>query len=145
MATTTKTATGPVLTAVYDALNVAAITSTLGAGVYETMAPQRATFPYVLITTPSGVPFDTFGTAGKERVVQVHVFGSSAAYESGTQVNALCDTVVELLQDQALTVSGHTLTGLRYDQDIDAAAEDVGGLVILHRVVSFRVHVQETS
>lgn len=142
-ATTTKTATGPVLTAVYTALNVAAITTTLGCGVYESMLPQKVAYPALRISTPSGVPWDTLGSAGKERVVQVHVFGSSADYESGSQVNAICDKVVELLQDQALSVSGHTLAAIRYEQDTDGADEDVDGVVILHRVISFRVHVIE--
>lgn len=144
MSTTTTTATGPVLTAVYGALNVAAITTTLGCGVYDTIVPQTSALPYLRITTPTGNPWDTFGKAGKERIVQVHVFGSAETYESGYQVNAICDKVVELLQDQALTVTGHVLAGLRYDQDIDAAADDVNGVPVLHRVVSFRVHIQET-
>lgn len=144
MATTTKTAAGAVLTAVYNALNVAALTTVLGAGVYETMAPQGAAFPYVLITTPSGVPFDTFGRAGKERVVQVHVFASGAVNESGTQVSAISDKVVELVNHQALTVSGHDLVKIQYEQDTDAAPEDVNGIQIMHRVVSFRAHLQES-
>ncbi|OFW37652.1 MAG: hypothetical protein A3J29_06155 [Acidobacteria bacterium RIFCSPLOWO2_12_FULL_67_14b] len=143
MATTTKTATGPVLTAIYNALNVAAITTTLGCGVYETVIPQNVALPYLRISTPSGLPWDTFGAAGKERVVQVHVFASTAAYESGYQVNAICDKVVELLQDQALSVTGHSLAGLRYEQDTEGADEDVDGVQIVHRVVSFRVHVIE--
>lgn len=144
MATTTKTATGPVLTAVYTALNVAAITSTLSCAVYETLAPQNATFPYLVVSTPSGSPWDTFGAAGKERVVQVHVFASTAAYESGFQVNAICDAAMLLLQDQALSVSGHLLASLRYEQDTDGATEDVEGVAIVHRVVAFRAHVIET-
>lgn len=144
MATTTKTATGPVLTAVYTALNVAAITTTLGCGVYESVIPQGTAFPCLRISTPSGLPWDTFGAAGKERVVQVHVFASTAAYESGFQVNAICDAVMLLLQDQALSVSGHLLAGLRYEQDTEGADEDVEGVQIVHRVLSFRVHVIET-
>jgi len=144
MATTTKTATGPVLTAIYVALNVAAITSTLGCGVYETVLPQGVAFPCLRISTPSGVPWDTFGAAGKERVVQVHVFASTAVYESGFQVNALSDQVIALLEHQALSVSGHTLAALQYEQDTEGADEEVDGVQIVHRVLSFRVHVIES-
>jgi hypothetical protein len=144
MATTTKTGTGPVLTAIYNALNVTAIVTTLGCGVYETIIPQGSSFPCLRISTPSAVPWDTVGAAGKERVVQVHVFGSIAAYESGFQVNAICDKVVELLQHQALTVSGHLLAALQYEQDTEGADEEINGIQIVHRVVSFRVHVIES-
>ena len=144
MATTTKTATGPILTAVYNALNVTAIATTLGCGVYETVIPQAASLPYLRISTPSGIPWDTFGAAGKERVLQVHVFASTAVYESGYQVNAICDKVIELLQHQALSVSGHLLAGLQYEQDTDGAEEEVDGVQIVHRVLSFRVHVIES-
>jgi len=144
MATTTKLATGPILTAIYTALNVAAITSTLGCEVYETVVPQGAVLPYLRISTPSGIPWDTFGAAGKERVVQVHVFASTAVYESGFQVDAICDQVVALLQHQALAVTGHTLASLQYEQDTDGADEIIDGVLIVHRVVSFAAHVIET-
>lgn len=143
MATTTKTATGPVLAAIYAALNVASITSTLGCGVYETVVPQGSAFPYLRIATPSGVPWDTFGAAGKDRMVNVHVFGTTDTVLSGSGVNAICDQVVLLLQDQALSVTGFTLASLRYEQDIDGASEEVGGVQILHRVLMFRVFVIE--
>ena len=145
MATTTKLAAGATLTAVYGALNVVAITTTLGCSVFERVVPQGSRPPYLRVSTPSGVTWDTFGKAGKDRIVQVHVFGSTRDYESQTQVNSICDKVVELLQHQAITVSGHTLCSLAYENDTDGADEEVLGEQIVHRVISFRAHMQEAA
>ena len=138
-ATATKLSAGPVMAAIYAALNVTAITTTLACGVYDDV-PRDAAFPYIHLSTPSGIPWDTFGSAGKQRVLQVHIYST---YEGGTEANSIADKVMELLQYQALSVSGHTLCGLQYESDTDASYEDDGGVKVVHRVVSFRVTVQE--
>lgn len=142
MATTTKTARGPVLAAVYTALNVAAITTTLGCGVYDNDADtQQVAFPFLRISTPSGVPWDTFGAAGKERTVQVSVFSQ---YRGGIQSQNILDKVVQLLQDVAHSVSGHVLAGFRLEQDGEGADEVIAGVKTTHKWVQFRVHVVES-
>lgn len=144
MATTLQTGTGAILTAVYTALNVTAIVTTLNCTVYETVVPQNVSYPFLRISTPSGTPWDTFGAAGKERVVQVHIFASTANYESGFERDAISDKVISLLQHQALSVTGHTLAALQYEQDTEGADEEVDGVLIVHRVLSFRAHVIES-
>lgn len=143
MATTTKTAAGPVIDAIYDALNVAAITAApptgFSCGVYDDV-PQTAAFPYLRISTPTGIPFDTFGTAGKERTVQVSVFSQ---YEGTKEAHDILDKVVQLLNHQALAITGHTTVLIDYEQDGGGAEEDVNGVKTVHTWARFRVIVQE--
>ena len=139
MATTTKTAAGPVMAAIYTALNVAAITSALGCAVYDDVT-QGAAFPYLRISTPSGIPWDTFGKAGKERVIEVHVFSQ---YRGRKEAQDILDQVIALLQYQALTISGHTTIVVNYEQDLDGEDEEIGGKKTVHKVGLFRVIVQE--
>ena len=140
MATTTKSGAGALLAAVYTALNVTAITTTLGCSVHDSV-PQTQTFPYLRISTPAGLPWDTFGKAGKTRVLHVDIFSQ---YRGRLEVQNIMDKTIELLQYQALSLSGHTLVNLAYEQDIDANDEDIVGVKTAHKVVMFRVHFQET-
>ena len=139
MATTATTAKSELLAAIGTALNVASITTTCG--VYDNDDDtQGVAFPFLRISTPTGVPWDTFGAAGKERTVQISVFSQ---YAGGLQAQQILNQVMVLLQDVSLSVSGHTLNGLRYESDGDGADEVIDGVKTLHKWIQFRVHVTE--
>lgn len=142
MATSVTTARGQLLEAVFTALNVAAITSTLSCGVYDDDAEtQGVAFPFLRISTPSGSPWDTFGAAGKERVLQVSVFSQAGG---GIEAQNILDAVMLLLNNQLLSVSGHVTCGLQYEQDGDGSDEVIAGVKTIHKWVDFRVHLQES-
>jgi hypothetical protein len=127
------------MAAVFGALNVSALTSTLGCAVHD-VVPQTPTFPYCRIDSPSGVSWDTFGAPGKRRSLWVHVFST---YAGGLQARQIVDQVIALLHDVALSVTGHVLCGLRYQQDVDGADENRGGVRVIHKVVMFDIHTQD--
>lgn len=140
MATTATSAEGEVMAAIGAALDVAAITTTLGCAVHDDV-PQAPTYPYIRFESPTGVPWDTFGQAGKERMVWVHVFST---YAGGLEYRAIVAKVIQLLQDVALSVSGHALARLRYEEDVNGADEDNGGVKVKHKIVMFRMNVLES-
>jgi len=139
VATSVTTSAGEILAAVYAALNVTSLVTTLGCPVYDDV-PQGSAFPYVVIGSSSGIPWDTFGKAGKQRVVTIHVY---SAYQGGLQARAIFAEIMALLNNQSLSVSGHSSVNVNYEQDVDASVEEVEGTKIVHKVLLFRVYVQE--
>jgi hypothetical protein len=134
-----KSAAWAVQAAAYAALNVAAYTA-LGGEVYDHV-PQTATYPYTRITVPSEIRFDCMGKAGKELLLQVHVFSDyRGQYEAAAAINK----AVELLHYTALTVTGYTHVSTQLDQIVPAFEEDVGGVTIQHQVATLRVWVEQT-
>ena len=129
--------------AIYTALNVSAITSTLGCGVYDHV-PQAPTFPYLRMQSPTETRQDTFGKAGKDCTVQVHFFTSSETYEGAGRAQALLSAVIGLLHYVPFAVTGFDHLACQYENGFDAGDDDVNGQVIKHYVATFRVQVMET-
>lgn len=141
MATTATTGQGAILAAVFTALNVSSITSTLSCGVYDDDAStQGVAFPFLRIGIISGVPWDTFGKAGKDADVQISVFSQ---YRGGLEAQNIEDQVIVLLQDVALSISGHALAGFRLKTLGNGADELINGVKTIHKWLRFQVHVIE--
>ena len=130
-------------TAIFTALDVASITTTLGCGVYD-QVPQPPTFPYLRVSAPTETRQDTFGKAGKDCTIQVHIFTASDGYEGGPRAQAILSQVIALLHYVAFSVSGHDLLACQYEQGIDAGDDDVNAQLVKHYVATFRIQVMET-
>jgi hypothetical protein len=137
-----KSALPAIWAAVYTALNVSALTSTLGCGVYDQI-PRKPVFPYLRISSPTEVPDDTFGSAGKACTVQLHIFTSAAGFEGAPQAQAILSAAIGLLHHVPFTVFGHDLLICEYEIGIDAGDDDVNGVQIKHYVATFRVLVMQ--
>lgn len=140
MATTTKTSAKEVLAAIYAALNVASITSTLGCKVFDDV-PQSVAFPYLRISSPNAQTWDTFGAAGKQRTVTIAVFTQYSGQYKAIQI---CDQVIVLLEHVSLTIASHVTCGVQYETDGEGADEVIAGKRVEHRFVQFTVTVQES-
>ena len=134
-------ALGPISVAVYAALNVPALTTTLSCGVYDDV-PRGAAFPYVRIAGETEVRLDTMGQAGKSCTLQVHIFSQ---HQGDQEAQAIASQVIALLHYQSLTVSGYELIAVQHDQTLNAGDETVNGLATRHYVVLFRIEVMQTS
>jgi hypothetical protein len=135
-ATASTTFRTTVQAAFFAALNVSAITSTLSCGVYGAdQSTQNARFPFLRISTPSGIGWPTVGRAGRRRIVQVSVFSQD---QSGSQANAILDKVMELRPYQTVTTEDEI-------QDGDGAEEVINNVRTFHKWVQFPVHLQESS
>lgn len=126
-----------VLTAVYTALNVAAMTAlcTVHNGV-----PQTATFPYLRTGDAVENREDCMGAPGKSVLVRLHVFSQE---RSDLESARIVSKAIELLHYQALTVAGHTLIASQYQQTFNGGTENVGAIETRHTVVEFIVTVRQ--
>lgn len=133
-------ALGPVSVAVFGLLNVAALTSLAPGGVTDD--PQQGiTFPFVWYEV-SEREQRGFGTRGLPEVeLRVHVFST---YEGMKEAQTITAKVIELLRDQALTVTGYTHCGhVFYDETVLLPNEELNGVKVREIVSMFRIYVEE--
>ena len=137
-----KSAVVDVLTPTFSALNVSGLTSLLGATGVTNKFPADPTYPYTRLEAPDQGRWDTFGKAGKELLVWVHVFSQA---KSDLIADNIVGKVIELLHYVAHTVGNHALARYQYDRDFNGEDELLQGVRTSHRIVQFRVNVQQTS
>lgn len=121
-----------VLVGVYSALNVASMTAICTGGIHNGV-PQSQTFPY-LRTEAFGTPDDTMGRSGDRIVVRLHIFTRGATDDVALQILSKSR---ELLEYQAVSVSGHVLAGCKYEQSYQAGTENIGAVETRHLVAEF--------
>lgn len=130
----------PVSAAVYGKLNVSALTS-LCAGVYDHI-PQGTAYPMVWYEVREPQDVRGFGTSGLPEVeLRVHVFST---YAGSNEAQTIAAKVIELLRDQALTVTGYNHCGrVFYDGTPDLGMQDINGVIVRELVPLFRIYVEE--
>lgn len=114
--------------AIYEKLNVSAVTSKLAggsAGLFHAAADQGAPFPFLVFNKQTGIPIRTLKGAqlnntlwAVKAVVQTDVPGSPSAAE---EIAKLAD---DELDGQSLNISGGTHRFLMREGDIDFAEID---------------------
>lgn len=89
-------------------------------GIYHHQAPDKASFPFVIISRSSSVPTEAFG---KPSVFDTDVWMVKAVDRNTTSdtAEAIADRAQTLLNDANLSISGGTLMYLRRQSDIDYA------------------------
>lgn len=99
--------------------------------------PQDSTFPYVVAGESSGLPWDTKDSDGMEQTLMVHTW---SRYRGSKEVKQIMSAIVDVIDQQALSVMGHTLVQLRFEfSDI---LLDLDGLT-RHGVQRFRAMTDE--
>lgn len=134
------TAIGGVYAAVFQALNVETMTGApptgLGCQVYDDV-PQARTFPYIRIGDGTEVNADAFDLGINNGTVRVHVF---SMYQGMKQAAAIMDHAEDLLDDELLPVTGHTMFGLYCESTLDLGAEELDGIgKVRHSLQVYRV------
>lgn len=132
-------ALSPVSVAIYGKLNVAGLTA-LVTGVYDDV-PQGVALPFVWYEVRE-TETRGFGAVGMPTVeLRVHVF---SRYEGASEAQSIGAKVIELLRDQALTVTGYSHAGrIFYDETVLLPNEDLDGVKVRELVALFRVIVEE--
>lgn len=133
---------GPVSVGVYTALNVSGLTALVSSRIYDDV-PQNPTFPFVWYEADEARDVRGMGTGGLPEVeLRVHVFST---YQGTAEGQAIAKKVIELLKDQALTVSGYAQAGrVFYDSTQVFADQIIQGVKVREFVVQFRVYVEES-
>lgn len=141
-----QSAISAVLAAFFSTLNVASVKTGLGyaVGVYGGPVPQTATKPYLRIRSVSEIQNSTYGRNGKDLVIAVDVFDD---YGGELRVAAIMSRVLALLNPagnyHALVVAGYIVIHVDYEQGLDAGTEEIVGVIAQHKVLLFRVTVEE--
>jgi len=125
-------------TTIYSALNVSAITSNLGCGVYDEVL-ENATYPFISLGEETAIDYSTKDTNGGEYTINIHIWSQ---YKGAKQTKEIMDKIHDLLHDSNLTVSGFNLINLRFEfSDI---MRDPDG-VTRHGVMRFRAIILGTN
>ena len=118
-------------TAIYTALNVSAITTTLGCGVYDEVI-EGNTYPFISLGEETTIDYSTMTAVGSETTINIHIWSQ---YKGSKQTKEIMDKIHDLLHDINLTVTGFNLINLRFEySDI---MRDTDG-VTRHGVMRFR-------
>jgi hypothetical protein len=121
--------------AVFDALAAAAaVTAFVGSRIYDGLAPEQVSFPYILIGESNGQSFDTKTDDGMEQVLEIHTFSQ---YRGNKQARQIMGAVLDAIDRQALSVTGHDLVLLRYENSIGPFGDP--DPTVRHGVQRFRV------
>lgn len=131
----------PVSIGVRAALNVGAMNLLVGTRIYEAV-PQNPTFPFIFYEVREIRDLRGFGTGGLPEVeLRVHAF---SRIEAMSEAQSIIQKVIELLRDQAISVTGHTQAGrVFYDETVPLANEVINGVACRELVASFRIYVEE--
>lgn len=131
----------PVSAAVYTALNVSALTDLVPGGISDAPGQGGTSYPLIWYEV-SERDVRGLGTGGLPEIsLRVHTFSEYGGLIEAQQVN---QKVIQLLRDQALTITGYSQCGLVfYDETVLLADEELNGVKV-HEIVSlFRIYAQE--
>ena len=115
--------------AVYDKLNVQAVTNVATGGVYNGLAPKGASAPYVIFQAMSKVDEHTFSGRFANAVYMVKAVSRNPWPKEAMDVDTQVDTALE---DASLSVSGYSALLCRRESDVYMVEDDAG--VIWHHV-----------
>jgi hypothetical protein len=118
-------------TAIYTALNVSAITSTLSCGVYDEVI-EGNTYPFITLGEETTIDYSTKTATGGETTINIHIWSQ---YKGSKQTKEIMDKVHDLLHDSNLSVTGFNLINLRFEYS-DIMRDPDG--ITRHGVMRFR-------
>ena len=101
----------PLQQAIFSALNVSAMTSTLNCGVYDDV-PQSASYPYIALGEETGVDYSTKDIQGGDSTINIEIWSQ---YKGSKETKQIMDKIHDLLHNSNLTVTGHNLINIRFE------------------------------
>lgn len=128
-------------TAVYNVLNVEAVTNEATGGVFNSLAPQGIAPPFIVFQAMSKVD-DYFAYTGRggQAIYMVKVISRSPWPKEGGDIDTQIDSV---MQDASLSITGHTLLSCRRESDI-YFTEDQAGVTFQHVGGTYRIIADES-
>ena len=82
-------------TTIYNALNVSAVTTTLGCGVYDEVI-EGNTYPFISLGEETAIDYSTKTATGSETTINIHIWSQ---YKGSKQTKEIMDKVHDLLHD----------------------------------------------
>jgi hypothetical protein len=109
-------------------------------GVYNNVEPLAA-YPYIVVSSPTDRPMDTYGRFGVETLVDVKAVSQ---YPGDKEAADLVNAAVSALHFVRPTIGGHTVIGTAYENG-ERFQEVVNGIVTRHHVATFRIWTEQSS
>ena len=117
-------------TAIFNTLNVASVVNEATGGVFNSLAPQGTTPPFVVFQAMSKVDdYWSFSSGrGGSAVYMVKAISRSPWPKEAGDIDTQIDSV---MQDASLSITGHSLIMCRRESDL-YLVEDQGGTIFNH-------------
>lgn len=128
----------PLQQAIYSALNVDAITSTLSCAVLDDV-PSNQAYPFIRLGEDTAIDYDTKTLQGGEFTIELHIWSQ---YKGSKECKQIMDKVHDLLHDSSLSVTGFNLINLRFEFS-DIMIDPDG--VTRHGIMRFRSIILGTN
>jgi hypothetical protein len=132
-----------VITGVVSTLRAdSAVTALVGSstGVYNNVE-ANASYPYLVISSPTDRPVDTYGRFGVESLVDVKAVSQ---YPGDKEAADIINAAMSALHFVRPTMSGHTVLGTAFESG-ERFQETINGIVTRHHVATFRVWTEQSS
>lgn len=111
-------------------------------GCHNLVRPQGSAFPVVVFSLVGGVDDHTFSGPGVEALnYDVRVIAPATAQAN---VGTLLEAIHDVLERQALAITGYTHLATLRQRRGPAYPENVGGVMHLHRVMTYTIWMHET-
>ena len=128
--------------AIYSRLQTtSAITSLLSgtAAIYNQQAPEGATLPFIVFSTPSELDENMTQNRTKNNMVYIRAYSGSSAAQAGS-IDAAIDTALHLIP---LTVSGWTNFWMAREQGIELVETQPTGKIIYSAGANYRARLDK--
>lgn len=128
--------------AIYSRLQTtSAITSLLSGttAIYNQQAPEGATLPFIVFSTPSELDENMTQNRTKNNVVYIRAYSGNSAAQAGS-IDTAIDTALHLIP---LTVSGWTNFWMVREQGIELVETQSTGKIIYSAGANFRIRLDK--
>lgn len=132
-----KSALKEVGNAVFSVLHGDATLQSLVSDVFGRM-PVDQSFPYIVVTAVSEVPFDTFSRSGKQVSITVDIYSD---YRGMTKIYEITERVGELLDRKALSLTN--FSSQKMEHTSTDPPEIFGNPPLRSSTMNFQVRVQQ--
>ena len=127
--------------AVYEKLNIAAVTNEAVGGVLNQMAPEGTQTPFVVFQAMSKVgDYWSYTGRGGSAVYMIKVIDESRWPKAASDIDTQIDSA---MQNASLSITGHSLLECRRESDI-YLVEDAEGRTFQHIGGLYRIEADES-
>jgi hypothetical protein len=123
--------------AIFARLKAFAPVIALVTDVYDSVAPQDAVFPYLVIGEVAAVPFNTHSSQGSDSTITIH---SWSEFRGQSEIKRIQDATKDALDRFDLVVAGVDMINSEWDVS-DSFVDDDN--LTIHGVQRFRILIDE--
>lgn len=126
-------------TAIYGKLSGSTLTGLISGRMYNNLAPDRTTYPYVVFKVYTYYPDRAFDREYSNYRVQFSGYSTSS---SMSELNAIMAAIKALYDEQTLTVTGHTTVWMKLDSETQIVEEHTtpsGSETVTHNVQEYDI------